>query len=140
MNEIDLTKEIEYRLNILAKKGLDIEQCVWSDSDILWYCNDKDIVYYGDETQNKIKNRIEEYERKSGCKIYLVSIDWEPYFDNILASCLFVSPYEADWKFERDGIQRNIAYSYVINLSNEELSESGSVFFEIANGGFRRKR
>lgn len=35
MAEIDLKKEIEYRLNILVRKGLDIEQCVWSDSDIL---------------------------------------------------------------------------------------------------------
>ena len=136
----EIKKEIEDRLNILIKKGLAEEQFVRYQSDILWYCNDKDIVYYGEETINQIKNRIEEYENQSGCKIYLVSIDWEPYTDNMVASCIFVSAYKGDWKYERESMIRNIAYSYVINLSREELSESGSILFEIANGDFRRIR
>ena len=138
MNEINFGKEISYRIEMLVNKGMAAEQFAKYKSDVLWYCNDRDIVYYGDTILDKIKEKIAEYEEKSGNKIYLVSIDWEPYSDNILASCLFVSSYVSEWVYERESMTRNMAYAYVINLTNEDLSESGSIVYNIVNGDFRR--
>ena len=53
-------------------------------------------------------------------------------------SMLYVSNYPEEWEMDREMLKDNIAYAYVYNATDPDLSEIGSIAIQPVNGGLVR--
>lgn len=93
-------------------------------------------LYYLDENE-KYKKMVEEFEKKTGYVVYHV-IKTSTTFGEIL-DLIFVSKYKEDWEYEfEENNGKFIVMSMANNLSDENMSDMGSIVVREAMGGLER--
>ena len=93
-------------------------------------------LYYLDENK-EYKKMVEEFEKKTGYVVYHV-IKTSTTFGEIL-DFIFVSKYKEDWEYEFEENNGNfIVMSMANNLSDENMSDMGSIVVRETMGGLER--
>ncbi len=115
--------------DLMQKLGLTLS-CIshFRDSDY--------IALFGDDlalSSSFVSEAVKSFESRSGCLVYTCICDTVWGFPRL--SLLFASPYDEDWQyaFSSDGRTCRV-YAYVLNLSDDALSESGSVYVQCCGG------
>ena len=94
-------------------------------------------MYWIDEsTENNLLEQIKEFEQKNNAVVYYV-ITTNTSF-GLLYSLLFVGDDESEWEYEREDINENYVFSYVINNDEPLFSEFGTIGVGQRFGGLIR--
>ena len=132
-------KEAEKRLKMLNLHP-DVLK-LFHEEDKLYYSEATPIggiLYWMDNNPEWVK-MISELEEKKGIMVYHATHEYLSFGECL--SLLYVTKYENDWEYDRKEIEgkgEKYPLAYVINLSNSELSEFGTVVIREASGGLIR--
>lgn len=77
--------------------------------------------------------KIQRLEAEYGMKVFMI-IRSHAFF-GVLDDYLFVSKYDDEWEMERDEARDGYALSYCMNRTYPELSEMGTIGFEVDKDG-----
>lgn len=83
-----------------------------------------------------VKKMVEEHEKELGYIIYHIIHSYSNIGETY--ECLFVSNYANDWIHERNMIEENIVYAWVINKTFPDCTEAGSIMVRNNYGGLIR--
>ena len=86
--------------------------------------------------RQKMLKQIEEISKKYNLLVY--HIIFTPTEIGDMLSLLYVSEEKDEWKLDWDDMKYNEVMCYVINLSDDILSEFGRIAYKKANGGLIR--
>lgn len=144
MDEMKVTKE-EMKteaLKRLEKMGLhpqvilDFKEGVLNRSDRAGLLrNPFGALFWLNEKEKKIVRKVEE---KTDGFVYHMTHEHTAIGE--LYDIFYVSPYKAEWEMDTEDMANGIAFVYVENVTDPELSEFGTIQYKSAGGGLIRIR
>lgn len=90
-------------------------------------------LYWIDDEEKEI---VKDFETKSGGLVYHIIKTYTDF--GTLYSLLFVDKDKANWTEDKLDIERDIVFSYVVNMDEPAFSEYGSIGFRRNIGGLVR--
>ena len=143
MERTEMEQEAIRRLETLKSKGLmGTVVGTYKRSNTVYYSEFNGIfgaLYYFNDlggAKPEWVEKVKELEEHYGFLVYHITHEYAEFGE--LLDLFIVSKYEEDWNYERELLERNCAYCYVINLDEPDYSEFGSIGYKCLGGGIVR--
>lgn len=91
------------------------------------------MLYWLNEKEEKM---VKDWEKETGNMVFHVIHQWTNIGE--LYTCLYVSRYEEEWKYDWEDMKEGYQVCHVFNVSYPIDSESGAVGIKMQNGGLVR--
>ena len=86
--------------------------------------------------QCEIPRKIKEFEKSRNALVYHATLEKMTF--GLCLDLFYVSKFDEEWEMDREDLEGNCALVHVVNLTDDFLSETGSIMYEASGGGLIR--